>query len=589
MANEPKQRSPFGDVEDFTKKSTQAADALGAAFEAATGPAVGLGKAVAGAFGDAVSSVNRLGGEINNLTGLTGAASSTIQGLVHATGLAGVGSDQLGGALAGLQSRMYSATTGSVDAILAFGRLGVSIGGAEGGFRKATDVFDDVVAKLITAKNETERTGKATALGLTPALEVANRALRRAGGNAELAAKYYKQSKDSVKEFGAELSGPALKALDDYADSTSTLGLYLQGVKNAAAEPLIESTARLSERLSDLVKKQGGPLRESAGKSGEAFAKLVPQFEQFAQLGIKASPALETLSNVLAGALSGGMIAAASAAKQLEKTFGDLGTGVAVVGGTLFAVFFPVTAAILAAGLAIDDVSGYMRGIPSITGDIIDGWKEFKEEFEFGGTEQPLILRAIYGIGTAIEGISKAWDGFIKRINDNSVLKLLDRAAALTDAHILGGTSERSKKIREESAVETEASKRLSFIERASVAIGGNKDILAKYEGIKNEVRAERSGAVQSLPPSVTGAPNYSAPAPTVPLTPGISYTPGGGYSSPSDLVSSAPVNVSISVNAGLLGSDQAVTDKIKDVAKEAFGDAVRASSRQRGVGLRQG
>lgn len=584
MANEPKQRSPFGDVEDFTKKSTQAADSLGAAFEAATGPAVGLGKAVAGAFGDAVASVNRLGSEINNLTGLTGAASSTIQGLVHATGLAGVGSDQLGGALAGLQSRMYSATTGSVDAILAFGRLGVSIGGAEGGFRKATDVFDDVVAKLITTKNETERTGKATALGLTPALEVANRALRRAGGNAELAAKYYRQSKDAVKEFGAELSGPSLKALDDYADASSTLGLYLQGVKNAGAEPLIESTARLSERLSDLVKKQGGPLRESAGKSGEAFAKLVPQFEKFAEMGIKASPALETLSNVLAGALAGGMIVAAGAAKQLERTFGDLGTGVAVVGGTLFAVFFPVTAAILAAGLAIEDVSGYLRGVPSLTGDIIEGWKEFKEEFEFGGDDQPPILRAIYQIGTAIEKASALWDAFVAKLTNNSALKFLDKAAAHFDAFVLGGKSERSVKLREETETKTAAVQRLPFFQSLT------RDILpgskAAYEAALEQTRAERAGATQSIPQG----PGYSAPpapVPTIPVTPGISYTPSSSGQSSSDGTGQLSVSVQQTFSSPA-ASFQEFRDMVSEGTKKGIEDAVRSSSRQRGVGLRQ-
>jgi hypothetical protein len=511
--------------------------------------------------------------------------------LVHATSLAGVGSDTLSGSLANLQAKMYSTTTGSVDAILAFGRLGVSVGAAEGGFRKATDVFDDVVGKLIGVRNETERTGKAAALNLTPALEVANRALRRAGGDAGLAIKYYQESKAAVAAFGAELSGPALRAIDDYGEATSTLGLYFQGLKNAGTEPLFEAAARLGERLSNLAKTQGGPVRDSVRGAGEAFTRLAPQIERIAELGIQASPAIEKIGVALAGAASGGLSIITVGGEKLIQVFNALGPAGAIAGAAIFAAFFPLTAAFLGIGLVIEDLIGYSKGIPSAFGDALAGWRDFKEEFEFGGDEQPTILKVIYKIGTAIEDAGKKLDALFAKLNSSTVLKFLDNSAAYVDANFLGGQSDRSKKIREDGAVETAASKRLGFLERVAVAIGPDEALSAKYNSIKDEVRAERAGVYQSLPPQ--SPQNYSTPqvpVPTVPVTPGISYTPAaGGYSSPDGGSSSAPINVTIQVNAGLLGSEQAVTDKIKDTAKQAVGEAIGSAARQRGVGQRQG
>lgn len=526
-------------------------EALGAAF---SGDVIGGIRNVAAAFSETFAQVGQLAGEITGLTALTGRSAGEMQGLAHATGLAGVGFESLGGALTGLAGRLYSTSTGSVDAILGFSRLGIAVRNTQGEFRDSAEVFNDIAVKLTGIKNSTERVGKALAVGLPQAAEVANRYLLKAGGNAELAAQLYRQAQKDVEEYGARLTGPALRAISEYGDAQAKLALQAQGYKNAIATPLYEAFAEASDAYLKSSKGQSAGLRTTLQGIGLDVGKLAPVYYDLKRLALEIAPAFGLVVSALSGIATGVGYVVTAVAGPLIGAFQALWPVLVPLGAAVAVTFAPLTALFAGIALVIEDIVGYTKGYESVTGDAIQAFKTFVADFTKPQSGDNWLLTSLRDIVRFIAtDIPAAWNNLKSLLSVeipglSSVSKVADRVAGVLD--------------------------RANIAAANALGPGRAADFFAP--GYSDAVAAQGGGQVVSRAQIASILSNAQSGVPTVPVASALAYSPD--YSSSSgESLSSQPVNVTVNVSAGILGDKQQVVDLIKDGAEKAFDGKFRA------------
>ena len=540
---------------DVSKLASEGLPGLGQGLQAiVSGDIVGGIRSVGSAFAEAFTQVGQLAGQLSGLASLTGSTSAQMQGLAHAAGLAGVDIGSLKGELTGLSARMYSVTTGSVDAILAFSRLGVAVGKSGGGFRSATDVYDDVVAKLIAIKDPVERAGKALAVGLPQALETANRFLAK-GGDAEAGVRAYRAAQAEVKSFGATISESTRRAAAEFGDTQAKLGLISQGYRNALVAPLYDAFSVASSKFVEISKAQAETTREAYSGMGTAVGKLAPVWTNLKALALSLVPAFGSVVETFAAVASAVGTVAVTVGQGLVNAFNALGpTGTALAAG-LFASFFPLTALFTGIALVVEDLIVFARGGKSAFGDALAAFGTFKEKLASGD----FLGEGAFGIRFAKQLLNLVL---------NEIPAAIEYLASIVK-DLLGGAFK---------AVESAIAPVNAFVDK----------LIAKIEDVDGQ------GAISGFLRNPFGAPpeliaqleraGRLPPSPTAPVTPPISFSPSVAGAAGAALTGAPVVTVNLAVNAGLLGSEQAVTDKIKDTAKEAFTDAFRSAGRQYGV-----
>lgn len=536
-------------------------------------PAVQFGLALVGAFQDAFNQVGQLAHQIEGLVGATGAASAAVQGMAFAANAAGVDTGQLTSELTSLNARMYSTSTGSVGAILGFSRLGLAIREATGGYRSSRDVWNDAIQALIKIKDPAVRAGKAFEAGLPQALEVANRYLTRSGGSVEGAIKRYKEAQKQVEAFGATLSGPALRAIAEYGDATSRASLFVRGLRNAAIVPLYESLGRVVDRFLDLAKKQAGPIQEALRTGGQSFARLEGVVGKLGGQLLGALPLLGKGLTLLAGIANAGLEVASFVGEKATAAFNALGSAAPLVGYAIFAAFAPLSALFIGIGLILDDVIAYSKGAPSVIGDFVGEFAKFKAELLSSPEEQPYLLRFAYELLKIFaEDIPNAYKALKNSVFGQTTAGNVPLARQAQAVFGIGKGTEEYRRAKEEIDIEGEARERIGFGGRVGLLFR-TESAKAAFQEAAAQIRAERSGALESTPPE---RPELaSRPVATVPVTPNASYSPGSG-----------PGGAAVVVNQSLNFSGADVTklkewqELTKDAVRDGLNQALSSSAR---------
>ncbi len=186
--------------------------------------------------------------ELKTLSAQTGMTTTEIQRLQYASEFVDVSFDTMSSSITKLESNMNKARNGSKEMTEAFRKLHVRVTDNNGQLKDANDLFYEIIDRLGTVKNETERDvlamqlfGK-SAKELNPLIEAGSKALKGYGDEAERTGKI--MSEEEV-EAGAELS-----------DVFARLNATFTAIKNNLAKaflPLMEDVASLLEKINPKV------------------------------------------------------------------------------------------------------------------------------------------------------------------------------------------------------------------------------------------------------------------------------------------------------------------------------------------------
>lgn len=182
--------------------------------------------------------------DLKTLSAQTGITTTEIQRLQYAAEFVDVSFDTMASSITKLETNMNKARNGSKDMEEAFRKLHVRVTDNNGQLKDANEVFYEIIDKLGTVKNETERDvlamelfGK-SAKELNPLIEQGSKALKSYGDEAERTGKI--MSEEDV-EAGAEL-----------ADTFAKVNSVFTSIKNNLAKafmPLLEDVAKLMEKI----------------------------------------------------------------------------------------------------------------------------------------------------------------------------------------------------------------------------------------------------------------------------------------------------------------------------------------------------
>jgi predicted nucleic acid-binding Zn-ribbon protein len=182
--------------------------------------------------------------DLKTLSAQTGMTTTEIQRLQYAANFVDVSFDTMASSITKLESNMDKARNGSKEMTEAFRKLHVRVTDNNGQLKDANDLFMEIVDKLGTVKNETERDALAmqifgrSAKELNPLIQAGSDELRKLGDEAERTGKI--MSEEDV-EAGASMS-----------DSMQRLNASVQAVKNGLGQALMPVLQTFADILSSI-------------------------------------------------------------------------------------------------------------------------------------------------------------------------------------------------------------------------------------------------------------------------------------------------------------------------------------------------
>ena len=181
--------------------------------------------------------------ELNTLSTTTGIAADRLQELQYAAKFVDVSVDTMTKSMREIGKKMGEAKNGSAEAAKAFDTLGVSLYSGVGQLRDSSEVWEEVLRKLGSITNETERTNLAMQLMGEEATAL-NGIMGEAGVNA------LKQYSSEARRMGVVMSGDTMNSLQELNDANDRLNAKFQSVKYEIAAELAPTLIQLANRFS---------------------------------------------------------------------------------------------------------------------------------------------------------------------------------------------------------------------------------------------------------------------------------------------------------------------------------------------------
>lgn len=208
------------------------------------GVAAGFAGAATAVFGFTMKAADNAD-EIQKLSDQTGLTAERVQELTYAGKNLGVEFDTIAGAQSKLIKSMASAQKGTGDQAKAFKTLKIdAVDPATGALRDSNTVFQEVITKLGSVKNETERNVLSMAIFGKSAMEL--NPLIKAGGS-EL-----KKLSDEANKTGAVMSGKTVSALDSFGDTVDGIKQSIMGLAGNLASQLLPALQPLADKIKNI-------------------------------------------------------------------------------------------------------------------------------------------------------------------------------------------------------------------------------------------------------------------------------------------------------------------------------------------------
>jgi len=293
-----------------------------------------------------------------------GVTTTQFQELTFAGERAGISADTMRGALAGLNDGLSQAARGVGGPISAFHRLGVRVRDAYGQVRSTSDVMDDLARVLPRVQNPMRRLALAQEIFGSSARDMLQVLHEGAGG--------LKDYRAELEALGGGVTAEASEASRRFGAAQVRLRYAFDGVRSSIMVSLAPAVTWLTERIARVT----------------GFLARVTRN-----------------SDLFRVALTALGVAGAAAALPLILAWAPV-----------IAPFLAAGLAVVALGLAFDDLSVFIRGGDSVLGDFLD---------------------TAGGIGTAASasrGLRDAWDGVKAALGD--VPRAVDEAVTAHNAGV---------------------------------------------------------------------------------------------------------------------------------------------------------
>ncbi len=334
--------------------AAQAMPGLIGRVTAAAKVAAGILSALAAAMVAATLSAANYADELAKTARASGLLVEELMALRHAAHLAGVETSLLSPAIATLQRQLQAAAGGSKEAQAALQRVGLSARDIDAPIGQTFGRLLDGLARLPAGAKRS-----ATAMILLGEAGARMETLIR-GGSAGLA-----EARKQLEERGALLDDSTTAQAEAFNDELALLQLRVGALATALGRYLVPVGRRLIAFLDALA--------------ATAAPVVLDAIDIAAQLAGSALDAMLTPLGAVAALLAGGAAAVqihdvATSLLQIAASgrAGPVLAGIAsALGGITLATVGQVVAAIGVLLLTIDDLMAYMRGAPSIIGDVV--------------------------------------------------------------------------------------------------------------------------------------------------------------------------------------------------------------------------
>jgi len=345
--------SPLGKLgsqfQDVGGKITAAGHALA--------PLSKLGAAVAGGLGALAVKAGRAADDLNTLSKTSGINTQQLQLYAASADLVDVSVEDMAKSQTKLKKNMLSASQGTGDAARAFDMLGVNVKGADGHLRNQDEVFQEVIQKLGTMSNETERDALAmqifgkSATALNPMLEDMG--------------KTYKLVTDTMKKnkikFVDQETLDQANAFNDQIDIMKFIATTaFQQIGSKLAAYLVPAITKVQEVFSHFM----GIISNLSGRTlaiitgiGGGFAVIAPTLLIVGGLVTKMGLAFSGLSKIMPGLGAG-----------LKGVFGFLKANPIIL---IISAIAALALILSKTGLSVEELSGKINGfITSVVGKL---------------------------------------------------------------------------------------------------------------------------------------------------------------------------------------------------------------------------
>lgn len=376
---------------------------------------------------------------LETLSRQTGVSTQAIQELTVAASQSGLSQDELAHGLQFLARSAYSASKGSEETASAFGRLGISVRGADGQLKSAEELLGETADAFESLPEGIEKSGLAfkvfgrAGARLLPLFEEGAAGLEHFKQEAHALGLVMKD--ESIKE-GAKFA----KNLDLFSKLSSTAGIA--GPIHKALNEIIGSATGGTGILGWIAANQA--LRKQRMKEiGEGIAnalRLVAEWAgKLAKVAVLLVNNLRLVAVLMGATLLGVLIANAAAIATNVSWYIALGIQATIAAlraaAAWLAATWPLIAliALLAAiYLAWDDITTYFEGGDSLIGELGERWMKFLDQFAKPQAGDPwwmTMLRTAVGyianldtqLPAALQAVREAFASFFSWLIEKSL------------------------------------------------------------------------------------------------------------------------------------------------------------------------
>jgi len=345
--------SPLGKLgsqfQDVGGKITAAGHALA--------PLSKLGATVAGGLGALAVKAGRAADDLNTLSKTSGINTKQLQLYAASADLVDVSVEDMAKSQTKLKKNMLSASQGTGDAARAFDMLGVNVKGADGHLRNQDEVFQEVIRKLGTMSNETERDALA--------MQIFGKSATALNPMIEDMGKTYKLVTDTMKKnkikFVDQETLDQANAFNDQIDIMKFIATTaFQQIGSKLAAYLVPAITKVQEVFSHFM----GIISNLSGRTlaiitgiGGGFAVIAPILLIVGGLVTKMGLAFSGLSKIMPGLGAG-----------LKGVFGFLKANPIIL---IISAIAALALILSKTGLSVEELSGKINGfITNIVGKL---------------------------------------------------------------------------------------------------------------------------------------------------------------------------------------------------------------------------
>jgi hypothetical protein len=234
------------DTAQFTEGLGKAQSSLARFGKTVAVAAAAAGAAIAGALAAGIKHALNEADELSKMAAKIGIPVEELSKLKYAADLSGVSLQGLQTSVGRLARNMSDAADGTGEGKKAFDKLGISVVGADGKLKSASQVMGEIGDKFVTLPNGAQKTALAMILmgrsgaDMIPLLN---------GGSAALNAMLVE-----AKSLGLEISQKTASAAEQFNDNLSRMGYAISGLTLGLTAALAPALATITDALVEVVK-----------------------------------------------------------------------------------------------------------------------------------------------------------------------------------------------------------------------------------------------------------------------------------------------------------------------------------------------